>query len=152
MRLAKTLTPSSPILWNQAFAPKLCHWLFPSSSSSSHFDRFPIFPKSHNVHDLCCETRGRQLSNGPSSAMCTSVFCSAEIRRVLPCLLTFHKAIYFHTTGGHVITLLWSLWNHFNSRTRLNYSIRKGFRASVRLHTSKMISAKTKIFDETDGK
>ena len=88
MRLAKTLTPSSPISWNQAFAPKLCHWLFPSSSSSSHFDRFPIFPKSHNVHDLCCETRGRQLSNGLSSAMRTSVFCSAEIRRVLP--LSFH--------------------------------------------------------------
>ena len=86
---------------------------------------FLSFPSLIMCMTLCCETRGRQLSNGLSSAMRTSVFCSAELRRVLPCLLNLHKAIYFHTTGGHVITLLWSLWNHFNSRTRLNYSIRK---------------------------
>ena len=41
----------------------------------------------------CAAKRGSQLSNGLSSAICTLVFCSAEIRRVLHCRFTFRTAI-----------------------------------------------------------
>ena len=82
MRLAKELTPSSPILRNQTFSPNCAigflH-LRPVLLISLVFPSLPVLI----LFMTCAAKRGSQPSNGLSSAMRTPVFCSAEIWRVL---------------------------------------------------------------------
>ena len=119
---------------------KLRHWHSPSSNSSLISLVFPSLPILI-LFMTCAAKRGSQLSNGLSSAIRTLVFCSAEIRRVLHCRLT----------AGHVITLRWSLRNHFHSYTCVNHRILECFRTRF-IIAFQNDSAKSKIFDETNKK
>ena len=91
-KLAKELTPSSPIVRNQTFSPNCATGflhLRPVLLISLVFPSLPILI----LFMTCAGKRGGQLSNGLSSATRTLVFCSAEIRRVLHCRFTYLTAI-----------------------------------------------------------
>ena len=149
MRLAKGLTSSSPILRNQTFSPNCAigflH-LRPSLLISLVFPSLPILV----LFRTCAAKRGSQLRYGLSSAIRTLVFCSAEIRRFST--LSFHfSTSHFHTTVGPVITLRWSLRNHFHFYTCVNHRIFECFRTRFMI-AFQNDSAKNKIFDETHKK
>ena len=93
MRLAKELTPSSPIIAKPNFLSKLRRWLSPPSTGSPQFTGFSVFADPHFVHDLRCKTKRNQQSNGLPSEIRTLVLYSAEIQRVLHCRFTCHAAI-----------------------------------------------------------
>ena len=142
MRLAGELTTSSPILRNQTFSPNCAigflH-LRPVRLISLVFPSLSIL--------ILFTTCTAKLSNGLSSAIRTRVFCSAEIRR-----LSFHFShSHFHKTIGHVITLTWSLRNHFHSYACVNHCILECLRTRF-IIAFQRDSAKTKIFDETHKK
>ena len=58
---------------------------------------------------------------------------------------------HFNTTVGHVITLGWSLRNHFHSHTCVDHRVLKCFRIQF-IIAFQNVSAKIKIFDETNKK
>ena len=110
------------------FLSKLRHWLSPSSTSSSHFTRLSIFANSLILFMTCAAKRRSQLSNRLSSAIRTLVFLFSG--NLESSTLSFHFShSHFRTTVGHVITLGWSLRNHFQSYTCVNHRILECFRA-----------------------
>ena len=149
MRLAKELTPSSPVLRNQTFSPNCATGflhLRPVLLISLVFPSVPILI----LFMTCAAKRGSQLSNGLSSAIRIFVFCSAEILSVLHC--RFHLShSHVNKTVGHVITLRWSLRNHFHSHTCVNHRILECSRARF-IIACQNDSAKTKILDESNKK
>ena len=59
----------------------------------------------------CAAKRGCQLNNGLSCEIRTLVLFSGNSKSST---LSFHFShSHFNTTVGHVITLRWSLWDHF---------------------------------------
>ena len=148
MRLANELTPSSPILRNQTFLSILRHWLSSSSTGSSHFTRLSVFANSHLVHDLRCKTRKPTEQWTVIGDTHTCVFSGNSKSSTW----SFHFShSHFNTTVGHVITLGWSLQNHFHSCTCMNHRILECFRARF-IMAFLNDSAKTKIFHETNKK
>ena len=136
-----------PFLRNQTFSPNCAigflH-LRPVLFISLVFPSLPIL----TLLMTCAAKRGSQLSNGLSSEIRTLVFCSAEILSV-PSFHFSHS--HFNTIIGHVITLKWSLRNHFHSHTCVNHRILECFRARF-IIALQNDSAKIKIFDETNKK
>ena len=115
------------------FLSKLRHWLSPSSTSSPHFTRLSVVANSHVVHGNT-HTGVLFFENSESSA------------------LSFHFSHnHLNTTVGHVITLRWSLRNHFHSNTCVNHRILECFRVRFTI-AFQNDSAKNKIFDETNKK
>ena len=118
MRLAKELTLSPPLLRNQTFSPN-CSIGFlhlpPVLLISLVFPSLPILISFMT----CAAKRGSQLSNGLSSDTHTCVMFSGNSESSA---LSFHFShSHFNTTIGHVITLKWSLRNHFHSHTCVNH-------------------------------
>ena len=117
------------------FLSKLRQWLSPSSTSSPHFTRLSIFATSHRVHDLRCKTK--KLTER-WTVICDTYTCVLFSGNSKSSTLSFHFShSHFHTTVGHVITLRWSLWNHFHSHTCLNHCILKYFRTRFHYRISK---------------
>ena len=145
MRLAKELTPPSPILRNQTFSPNcaICFLHFRPVLLTKL--AFPSLP-SLILFMICAAKPASQLSNALSSAIRTLVFFSGNSENSA---LSFHFShSHFHTTVGHVITSGWSLRNHFHSCTCLDHCTLKRFRTRF-IIAFQNDSAKTKIFDET---
>ena len=149
MRLAKELTPSSPILRNQHFSPNcvigFLH-LGPVLLISLIFPSLPILI----LFMTCGAKRGSQLSNGLSTAIRTLVFCSAAIRRVLHCRFTSLISISTRPLAMcHLqVVLVESLpLPHIRESPHLEV-----LSCSVHYPYFKMILRTTKIFDETHKK
>ena len=149
MRLAKELTPSSPKLRNKKISPNCATGflhLRPVLLMSLVFPSLPILI----LFMTCAAKRGSQLSNGLSSAIRTLAYLISG--NTESSALSFHFShSHFNTTVGHVITLKWSLRNHFHSHTSVNHRILERFRARF-IVAFQNDSAKTKILVETNKK
>ena len=116
------------------------------SSVHSFFHLWPILM----LFMTCAAKRGSQLSNRQSSAIGTPVLCSTEIFES-SALSSHFSDSHLHTTIGHVITLKWSLRNHFHSHTCVNQRVLKCFRTRF-IIVFQNDASKNKIFDEIDKK
>ena len=150
MRLAKRTDTVLSNFTTPNFLSKLRHWLSPSSTSSPHFTRLSTFCQFSSCSWPALQKRGSQLSNG--TVLCDTHTCVLSSGNSESSTLSFHFShSHFHTTVGHVITLRWSLRNHFHSYTCVNHRILECFRARL-IIAFRDDSAKTKIIDETNKK
>ena len=149
MRFAKRTDTVFSNFTKPNFLSKLRHWLSPSSTSSSHFARLSVFANSRFVHDLRFKTRKPIEQWTVIFDANTCVFFSGISKSST---WSFHFShSHFNTIVGHVITLGWSLRNHFHSYTCVNHRILECFRARF-IIAFQTDSAKTEIFDETNKK
>ena len=128
MRLANELTPSSPILRNKNFSPNCAIGFLHLRPVLLISLVSPSMPTLVLIM-TCAAKRGSQLSNGLSSPM-RALVCVLFSGNSKSSTLSFHFShSHFHTTVGHVITLRWSLRNHFHSNACVNHRILECFRA-----------------------
>ena len=145
MRLAKELTPSSPILRNQTFSPNSAIGFLHLRSVLLISLIFPSLPILI-LFMTCAAKRGSQLSNGLSSAMRTLVFCSKSSTRSFS--LLSQPFPHDRWPSDH---FRWSLRNHFHSYTCVNHRILECFRTWF-IVAFQNDSAQTKIFHDTHKK
>ena len=90
-------------------------------SKLRHSCRLSVFVNSHFVRDLRCKTKKPTEQWGVICDTHTCVLFSGNSKSSTRSFHFSHS--HFHTTADHVITLRWSLRNHFHSCTCVNHRI-----------------------------